>query len=515
MKKYLPKSLAGQMIALLLLALVVAQVTSLLILRDDRRLAFRFSSQQDVLSRTASVVRLLSKSEPELYETIVNAASSPRLKFVLERKSAIDGDDSAEGVGRFLRASLARELDGEIKSVRVAVLKRNTEEEDDDDDDDDRDRDRDKDDDDDDDDDDDKKKVRPGADLKPFERTWFRSWREGRHQRAHFSRRRRGSILSMTISVETLPETNEPWLNVYNRVPPTGPSFAIPSLVTIAIMAVLLVVVVIFMVRRVTRPLASLADNAERFGRGEDVHDLPERGPEDIRKASRAFNQMQDRLTRFVRDRTLMLAAITHDLRTPITSLRIRAEMIEDGENKDRILETLAEMQALTEATLEFVRQDARQEETRIVDLVALVDSVCADLADMGQDVRFDSDQSGRLPRACHPIALKRAIRNLVENAVRYGDHARVEISASKSGIAISVEDNGPGISPQDRERIFEPFVRLEESRNRETGGIGLGLAIARTIIRANGGDIIVSEGSTGGAKFTIQLPLPDQEDKA
>ena len=172
-------------------------------------------------------------------------------------------------------------------------------------------------------------------------------------------------------------------------------------------------------------------------------------------------------------------------------------------------------MQALTEATLEFVRQDARQEETRIVDLVALVDSVCADLADMGQDVRFDGDQSGRLPRACHPIALKRAVRNLVENAVRYGDQARVEITASNTDVAISVEDNGPGISPQDRERIFEPFVRLEESRNRETGGIGLGLAIARTIIRANGGDIVVSEGSTGGAKFTIQLPLPDQENKA
>jgi len=509
MKKYLPKSLAGQMIALLLLALVVAQVTSLYILHDDRRLAFMFSAQQDVLSRTASVVRLLNKSEPELYETIVNAASSPRLKFVLERESAVDDDDNAEGVGRFLRASLARELDAEIKSVRVAVLKRNTEEDDDD-------HDRDKDgDDDDEDDDDDRKKVQPGAELRPFERTWYRSWREGRHQRAHFSRRRRGSILSMTISVETLPETKEPWLNVYNRVPPTGPSFAIPSLVTIAIMAVLLVIVVIFMVRRVTRPLASLADNAERFGRGENVHDLPERGPEDIRKASRAFNQMQDRLTRFVRDRTLMLAAITHDLRTPITSLRIRAEMIEDGENKDRILETLAEMQALTEATLEFVRQDARQEETRIVDLVALVDSVCADLADMGQDVRFDGDQSGRLPRACHPIALKRAVRNLVENAVRYGDQARVEITASNTDVAISVEDNGPGISPQDRERIFEPFVRLEESRNRETGGIGLGLAIARTIIRANGGDIVVSEGSTGGAKFTIQLPLPDQENKA
>jgi len=493
--RFWPKSLAGQLIAVLLLALVVAQIASLLILRDDRRLAFLFSAQQDVLSRTTSVVQLLNKSDPDLHQTIVKAASSRRMQFRLEDTSAVEADEDAEDFDRFLQRRLLWAMDDKAAIVRVAV------QEDDDDHDDN-----------DDDDDDDDNHMRDDAGTWPKHKGWFKSWREDRNRRMHFGRRHRGPVSSLTISIKTKPFDNDVWLNVYNRVPPTGPAVAIPSLVTIAIMAVLLVIVVIFMVRRVTRPLSQLADNAERLGRGEDVNELTERGPEDIRKASRAFNQMQDRLTRFVRDRTLMLAAITHDLRTPITSLRIRAEMIEEGENRDRILETLAEMQALTDATLEFARQDAEEEPTRNVDLSALVDAVCADLADLGQDVSFDSDIMERLPYSCHPNALKRVIRNLVENAVRYGDKAIVSISTLRQDLCISVEDSGPGISAEDRERIFDPFVRLESSRNRETGGIGLGLAISRNIVRAHGGDITVGNGETRGAVFNILLPPQNPE---
>jgi signal transduction histidine kinase len=489
--RFWPKSLAGQLIVVLLLALVAAQIASLLILHDDRRLAFLFSAQQDVLSRTTSVVQLLNKSDPDLHQTIVKAASSRRMHFRLEDISAVEADEDAEGFDRFLQRRLLWALADKAAIVRVAVQE---------------------DDDDDHDEDDDDDHMHDDDDARPQHSGWFKSWREDRNRRMHFGRRHRGPVSSLTISIKTGSRDNDVWLNVYNRVPPTGPAVAIPSLVTIAIMAVLLVIVVIFMVRRVTRPLAELADNAERLGRGEDVSELTERGPEDIRKASRAFNQMQDRLTRFVRDRTLMLAAITHDLRTPITSLRIRAEMIEEGENRDRILETLAEMQALTDATLEFARQDAEEEPTRNVDLLALVDAVCADLADLGQDVSFDSDLD-RLPYSCHPNALKRVIRNLVENAVRYGDKAMVSISPLDDNLCITIEDNGPGISPEDRERIFEPFVRLESSRNRETGGIGLGLAISRTIVRAHGGDITVGDissnnGKTSGSIFVVTLPI-------
>ena len=146
-------------------------------------------------------------------------------------------------------------------------------------------------------------------------------------------------------------------------------------------------------------------------------------------------------------------------------------------------------------------------EETRTVDLISLVDSLCQDLIDVGQDVAFVSGDIERLPYDCHPLALKRAFRNVIENAVRYGEKAEVGVSATATGVCIKINDNGPGISAKDQDRIFDPFVRLEISRSRETGGIGLGLAISRSIIRSHGGDIKVSNGEGGGAIFSLWLP--------
>jgi signal transduction histidine kinase len=507
-RKILPQNLAGQLIAVLLLALVVAQITSLAILHDDRRLAFIFVAQQEVMSRTASVVRLLAKTEPALHQTIVDAASSRRLRFQLTDKAAIGPEAETEGFDRFLQRRLAAELDGEIGEVRAAVF--------DDDDGDDNEGDEEG----------EAKNAEKRNSRNPFwttnDQRRFREWRHHSRGEMRFSRKFRGRHharprLGMTISIATKgtgkgpgngnggnPQTS--WLNVYSGVPQTSPAVAIPSIITIAIMAVLLVIIVILMVRRVTRPLAQLASNAERFGRGEDVGVLAEQGPADIRKATHAFNEMQERLTRFVQDRTRMLAAITHDLRTPITSLRIRAEMIEDEEMQEKILETLAEMQSLTEAALNFAREEALDEETRTVDLIALVDSLCQDLAALGQAVEFTNGDLERLPHACHPLALKRALRNVIENAVRYGDKAEVGVSLRDQEVCIRITDSGPGIAVEDQERIFEPFVRLEESRSRETGGIGLGLAIARTIIRSHGGDITVSA-DENGTVFSICLP--------
>jgi signal transduction histidine kinase len=224
-----------------------------------------------------------------------------------------------------------------------------------------------------------------------------------------------------------------------------------------------------------------------------------------MREATRAFNRMHARLQRFVRDRTRMLAAISHDLRTPITSLRLRAEFIEDDEIRAKILETLEDMQRMAEATLAFAREEAAQEDTRRVDLAALVDSVCADLADMGQDVTFQGPE--RSPYRGRPSSLKRALSNLIENAVAYGTRARVSLEAEDHAWRIVIDDDGPGIPDADTERVFAPFVRLEESRNPETGGVGLGMAISRSIIRGHGGDITLTNRPEGGLRITIRLP--------
>jgi signal transduction histidine kinase len=189
--------------------------------------------------------------------------------------------------------------------------------------------------------------------------------------------------------------------------------------------------------------MARLALAAESMGRGETVAPIAEEGPLDVRQTTRAFNRMQERLQRFVQDRTRMLAAISHDLRTPITSLRLRAEFVDDEETRAKILETLDEMQRMTEATLAFAREEATLEETRTVDLAALIESLCEDLADLGKEVAFDGN--GKTPYACRPVSLKRAIRNLVENAVIYGERARVTLARAGDEFRIVIDDDGPG----------------------------------------------------------------------
>jgi signal transduction histidine kinase len=183
--------------------------------------------------------------------------------------------------------------------------------------------------------------------------------------------------------------------------------------------------------------------------------------------------------------------------------MRLRAEFVSDEETRQKLLTTLNEMQAMTEATLAFAREDATQEPTRTVDLSALLESLCADLADLGWDVTFSNGE--KIPYRCRADALRRAVRNLIENAVRYGERARVALTRTRDGIEITVDDDGPGIPEADMERVFGPFVRLESSRNRATGGVGLGLSIARTIVRAHGGDIALANHNS--LRATVKLP--------
>jgi signal transduction histidine kinase len=298
------------------------------------------------------------------------------------------------------------------------------------------------------------------------------------------------------------------WLNLLSRSRPPDPFWEWSTLLSVSLSALILSLLMIWMVRRITFPLAHLSAAADRFGRGEASEPIAEQGPSDIQHTIRAFNQMRARLERFVHDRTHMLAAISHDLRTPITALRVRAELIEDLETRRRIVATLDEMQHMTEATLAFVREESDQEETRLIDLTALVESLCDDLSDTGQPVSFSGPD--RLPYRCRSVSLKRALGNLVENAVTYGQRARVALTEQREGPRIDIDDDGPGIADPDRERVFEPFVRLEASRSLDTGGVGLGMAIARSIVRQHGGDITLANREEGGLRTTVGLPRED-----
>ena len=459
LRRLWPKRLAGQMIALLLLALVLAQLVTLMIFADERRFAIRAADRSQLLGRAVSVVRLLENSPTTLHEQILETASDPKMRYWLSQASAVDTDDDDRHRDRFVSRRLAELLDERTRrEVRVEF-----------------------------DDDDDHR--------------WQSWWRDDDRRRGH----RRHWPLSVLISMQL---KDGRWLNLESGLSPPNFGWKLPALTWLGLMAVALSSVVIFMIRRITRPMAALADAAERAGRGEAIDPLPEVGPLDVRQTSAAFNDMHGRLQRFVQGRTRMLGAMSHDLRTPITTLRLRAEFIEDDEIRNKILETLEDMQRMTEATLAFVREEAAVEPTRLVDLTALIESIVSDLTDLGNDATFAPTE--RVVYACRPTGIKRALSNLIENAIRYGEIASVELSERDGLTIITIDDQGPGIPKDQIERMFEPFVRLDESRNEETGGIGLGLAIARSIIHSHGGDIDLANRREGGLRATVSLPKVD-----
>ena len=230
-----------------------------------------------------------------------------------------------------------------------------------------------------------------------------------------------------------------------------------------------------------------------------------------MRTAIRAFNRMQERLRRFVDDRTQMLAAMSHDLKTPLTRLRLRAEFVEDHEQQRKMLADLDEMSAMVESTLAFARDDAQGEPRMLVDLGVLVESVCENASDAGEDVSFSAPRG--LDVTCRPTAISRAIANLVDNAVKYGGSAHVDLTREPGRVIIAIDDSGPGIPAEEQQKVFAPFYRLERSRNRDTGGVGLGLAVARTIAREHGGDLALANRAGGGLRARLEIPILNEAD--
>ncbi len=295
------------------------------------------------------------------------------------------------------------------------------------------------------------------------------------------------------------------WLNFTMLVPRFTPIWQSRFFLAFFVMALVVTLLSVWAVRRSTAPLALFAWAAERLGRDVNAPDLPEDGPREVHQAAKAFNEMQRRLRSLINDRTQMLAAISHDLRTPITRLRLRAEFVEDKEQRSKMLSDLEQMEEMIAVTLAFARDDNANEPHKTLDLANLVQSVCDDAADVGGDVTYSGSQKAAF--SGRPLALRRALTNLVDNAVKYGRRARVKVDTSSKNLIITVDDDGPGIPDGELERVFEPFFRLETSRSRDTGGTGLGLAVVRSIIRAHGGEISLSNRSQGGLRVTVILP--------
>ena len=297
------------------------------------------------------------------------------------------------------------------------------------------------------------------------------------------------------------------WLNVSISTMRVAAAHDQGVLASMSAMALGTLIVSVFLVRSVTAPLRSLSAAADRIGTGAASLELPAEGPREVRVAASAFNRMQARIKRLIEDRTQTLAAVSHDLKTPITRLRLRAEFVADQDLRRTIESDLDEMEAMIQSTLDFLRGDATAEEVRTVDMATILETICDHLVDIGHDVVLL--EACYAPLSCRPLALKRALGNLVENALKYGLRARVRLVRRAGNYVVTIADDGPGIPAGELERVFDPFYRLEGSRSRETGGTGLGLTVARSTILAHGGEVRLANRAGGGLCVTVALPAP------
>ncbi len=301
--------------------------------------------------------------------------------------------------------------------------------------------------------------------------------------------------------------SNNQWLNIQATV---------YSHVLLKQMLFILIEIIIFSsifisawsIYRFTKPLSKFKHAADRLGIDLDTQPLDIYGPKIVRETAAALNQMQTRIQDLIRDRTQMLAAISHDLRTPITRLKLRAQMINDPKMTDALMHDLSEMEQMINETLSFAKQDASEKRLQQMDLLSLLNTLCNDAQDLGHSVTIQSNEQ-RIPMLGHPLSIKRALSNIIGNATRYAKNISIKTTIKHRSIFISITDDGPGIPDDELEQVLTPFYRAEHSRNRETGGTGLGLSVTQDIIKAHGGSIILTNHKPHGLCVTLRFPKP------
>lgn len=298
------------------------------------------------------------------------------------------------------------------------------------------------------------------------------------------------------------------WLNVSHNLRRPPPIYFWQYWATNLFTLALSIGVIVFALRSFLQPLRRLQVAVQRSGHNIAPTLVEEQGAADIRNLIKEYNQMQQRISRFVENRTQLLAAISHDLRTPITSMRLRMDFLPESEDKAKLLETLEQLSATADASLNFVRETKSDEAFVQLDLLALVEACCEDFMEVGQPVEWQPQQETATKAICQgqPNALRRALNNMLQNAVNYGVKAEVSLIETPQAYRVQILDQGPGIPAEQQERVFEPFVRLENSRNQETGGAGLGLAITRSIADDHTGRVEFSHCEAG---FMVSLVIP------
>ena len=467
--RLVPRSLFGRLILILLSGLIVAQLaTAYINLTERDQLLYRAGGMR-LAQQISDIVKLLDTLPAAERRRVVAVFNAPPLAVSLDRpliKAPVGSADSDFAHTMFtavLRFALGE--DAQINVLRLEGAPAS---------------------------------FGPGArrGMQDMPMMQGRGWERGPGRGFPAG----GSFFTVQIALH-----DGTWVTFDSYLSPQATAMPLRLALTLLILLGSVMALSLVAVRWATGPLSELATAAEKLGEDINRPPLPITGPSEAQRAARAFNTMQRRLSRFIADRTRIFTAMSHDLKTPITRLRLRAEMIEDEALRAKFAKDLEEMESMVTQTLDFMRDASTQEAVQAVDAMALLESLQTDYEDTGNKVEIEGS-AGR-PYPGRPLALRRCLTNLVDNAIRYGGSAAVQVEDTADQLTIRVLDHGPGIAEGELEQAFEPFFRAEASRSRDTGGTGLGLGIARNVARAHGGDLVLRNRPEGGLEAILTLP--------
>jgi len=462
---FLPRTLSGRLVLTLVCGLLIAQILGSLLLLKDRHRIIRQASGHQLANRIVSIIGLLEQQPPQNRTTIARAISSPLFHVSLSTKPL--PSDTKDALAFEFERLLIERLPHHAK-LRVSLEPASN---------------------------------RDHRNNEPRHRP--RKDRDGprttkRHTPPPFIPR----LNRYSVQVQL---HDGSWVLFQKRLPDTFESWPKKVLGYLFILLLSIILLSVFVVRQITRPLATLSDAADHLGRDINHPPLMIKGSREVRKAAEAFNTMQKRLKRYIDDRSQLLAAVSHDLKTPITRMRLRTELLDSSDIESKFNQDLDEMEHMVKATLDYMRGTESREPLVDIDMNAFLEAIRDDLSELNWDVTLSYPPLE--PFRGRPLALKRCLWNLIENAVQYAESASIEVSEDKATLTLSVSDKGPGIPVDELDSIFEPFTRGEKSRNRRSGGTGLGLSIARNIARGHGGDIELNNLAEGGLHAAIKLP--------
>lgn len=467
--RLVPRSLLGRLILVLLTGLVIAELVSFAIHTRERGQLLSQVTGMRSAQRIADIVRLLEPLTPAERRKMVDILSAPPMTISLDRGpiATVEAERDKNARALLFSAMLRRFLGNEWPAV-VTVSEN----------------------------------VAPPFQPGPMHGAKGMAMREGwmPMNPAMHSDMQTGLLFvaQVRLSDGTL-------VTFDTHEPREATDWPYRVLLSLAVLLAAVIGVSLIAVRWATRPLNALADAADELGKNINRPPLKETGPLEVTRAARAFNSMQARLAGYIRERTRILAAMSHDLKTPITRLRLRSELLDDAQLRARFTRDLEEMESMVAATLGFLRGLESGEAAEPVDIMALLESLQADILETGGQVTIEG--SAQRPYRGQTQALKRCLSNLLENAIQYGKSARVVVEDGEHALRLRIQDQGPGIPPADLERVFEPFCRLEGSRSRTTGGTGLGLTIARSVAEAHNGQLTLRNREEGGLEACLTLP--------